>query len=78
LLYTGVWRAQNSVNLVALWREGPRATQLVITGEEDPYYPEVKRTVKELGLNIMCLSAWFPKKLVALYQTATAYAFPFV
>ena len=56
LLYTGVWRGhKNLVNLIrafALIREGTEGfdLQLVITGEEDPYYPEVKRTVKELGL----------------------------
>ncbi|MFA6024000.1 MAG: glycosyltransferase family 1 protein [Candidatus Gracilibacteria bacterium] len=84
LLYTGVWRGhKNLVNLIrafALLREGPEAFdfQLVITGEEDPYYPEVKRTVKELGLEHHTVyTGMVPEKeLVALYQSATAYVFP--
>jgi glycosyltransferase involved in cell wall biosynthesis len=84
LLYTGVWRGhKNLVNLIkafALLREGPEAhdLQLVITGEEDPYYPEVKRTVKELGLehHVIYTGMVPEKELVALYQTATAYVFP--
>lgn len=84
LLYTGVWRGhKNLVNLVrafALLREGEEGhdLQLVITGEEDPYYPEVKRTVKELGLehHVIYTGMVPEKELVALYQTATAYVFP--
>ncbi len=84
LLYTGVWRGhKNLVNLIkafALLREGPEGydMQLVITGEEDPYYPEVKRTVKELGLehHVIYTGMVPEKELVALYQTATAYVFP--
>ena len=84
LLYTGVWRGhKNLVNLIkafALLREGPEGhdLQLVITGEEDPYYPEVKRTVKELGLehHVIYTGMVPEKELVALYQTATAYVFP--
>ena len=84
LLYTGVWRGhKNLVNLIkafALLREGPEGhdLQLVITGEEDPYYPEVKRTVKELSLehHVIYTGMVPEKELVALYQTATAYVFP--
>lgn len=84
LLYTGVWRGhKNLVNLIkafALLREGPEAfdMQLVITGEEDPYYPEVKRTVKELDLEHHTVyTGMVPEKeLIALYQSATAYVFP--
>lgn len=84
LLYTGVWRGhKNLVNLIrafALLREGEEGhdLQLVITGEEDPYYPEVKRTVKELGLehHVIYTGMVPEKELVALYQTATAYVFP--
>ncbi len=84
LLYTGVWRGhKNLVNLIrafALIREGTEGfdLQLVITGEEDPYYPEVKRTVKELGLeHYVVYTGMVPEKeLIALYQTAKAYVFP--
>lgn len=84
LLYTGVWRGhKNLVNLIkafALLREAPNAfdKQLVITGEEDPYYPEVKRTVKELGLehHVIYTGMISEKELVALYQSAEVYVFP--
>lgn len=84
LLYTGVWRGhKNLVNLVksfALLREGPEGfdLSLVITGEEDPYYPEVKRTVSELGLeHHVIYTGMVPEaELVALYQAAKIYVFP--
>ena len=84
LLYTGVWRGhKNLVNLIrafALIHDGAEGfdLQLVITGEEDPYYPEVKRTVKELGLehHVIYTGMAPEKELIALYQTAKAYVFP--
>lgn len=82
-LYTGVWRShKNLVNLIrafALLREDASFDmQLVITGEENPYYPEVKRTVKELELEHKVV---FPGlvsegELTALYQAAKMYVFP--
>lgn len=84
LLYTGVWRGhKNLVNLIkafALLREGSEGfdLQLVITGEEDPYYPEIKRTVKELALehHVVYTGMVPEKELIALYQCAKAYVFP--
>ncbi len=84
LLYTGVWRGhKNLVNLIkafAMLREGPEGfdLSLVITGEEDPYYPEVKRTVGELGLeHHVIYTGMVPEnELVALYQSAKIYVFP--
>ncbi len=84
LLYTGVWRGhKNLVNLIrafALLREGPEGMDyaLVITGEEDPYYPEVKRTVSELGLehHVVYTGMVSEDELVRLYQAATLYVFP--
>lgn len=84
VLYTGVWRGhKNLVNLIkafSLLREEPEALdlQLVITGEEDPYYPEVKRTVKELELeHRVVYTGMVPEaELVALYQAAHLYVFP--
>jgi glycosyltransferase involved in cell wall biosynthesis len=83
ILYAGVWRShKNVVNLIkafALLREDAGfEPQLVITGADDPHYPEVKRTVRELGLEH---SVIFPglvpeDELVALYQAAHVYAFP--
>lgn len=82
MLYTGVWRShKNVVNLIksfALLKEDGFEPQLVITGEEDPYYPEVKRTVKELGLeHDVIFPGMVPEdELVALYQAAHIYSFP--
>ncbi len=83
ILYTGVWRShKNLVNLIRafkLLREDESfEAQLVITGEEDPYYPEVKRTVQEMGLeHDVVYAGLVPEdELVALYQAAKIYAFP--
>lgn len=84
LLYTGVWRGhKNLVNLIRAFARlisGDSAidAQLVITGNEDPYYPEVKRTVKELGIEHAVI---FPglvneEELLSLYQSAKLYVFP--
>lgn len=83
VLYTGVWRShKNVVNLIKAFSylrgdEGFEP-QLVITGAEDPHYPEVKRTVKELGLeHDVIFPGLVPEdELVALYQAAHIYAFP--
>lgn len=83
MLYTGVWRShKNLVNMVrafALLKEDEGyETQLVITGEENPYYPEVKRVVKELNLeHDVIFTGLVPEdELVALYQSAVFYVFP--
>lgn len=83
LLYTGVWRGhKNLVNLLRAFRilknDESFEGQLVITGEEDPYYPEVKRTVKELDLEHDVIFAGMvpEEELVALYQAASLYVFP--
>ncbi len=84
-LYTGVWRShKNLVNLLRAFkilREDENLAleaQLVITGEEDPYYPEVRRTVRELGLeHDVIFTGLVPEdELLALYQTATVFVFP--
>ena len=82
-LYTGVWRShKNLVNLVrafALLKEDAGFdAQLVITGTEDPCYPEVKRTVRELGLeHDVIFTGLVPEnELIAMYQSAKVYAFP--
>lgn len=83
MLYTGVWRGhKNLVNLIKSFgilrgEEGFEA-QLVITGNEDPYYPEVKRTVVELGLehDVIFPGMVSDEELVSLYQSAKLYVFP--
>lgn len=83
LLYTGVWRIhKNIVNLVKsfaiLKQDEDFDAQLVITGTEDPYYPEVKRTVKEMGLeHDVIFPGMVPEdELVSLYQEARLFVFP--
>jgi glycosyltransferase involved in cell wall biosynthesis len=83
MLYTGVWRShKNLVNLIKgfaqLQEDEGFESQLVITGQEDPYYPEVKRTVQELGLeHDVIFTGMVPEEeLVGLYQAAKLYVFP--
>ena len=83
LLYTGVWR--NHKNLPRLIKAFGSVRnkygidlKLVITGKPDPYYPEVKNEVKNLGLENEVI---FPglvdeKELVHLYNSALFYVFP--
>ncbi len=83
MLYTGVWRShKNLVNMIKafglLCEDEGFDPQLVITGEENPYYPEVKRTVQELGLEHKVIFAGLvpEDELTALYQAAKMYVFP--
>ncbi|MBU0981947.1 glycosyltransferase family 4 protein [Patescibacteria group bacterium] len=83
LLYTGVWRGhKNLVNLIKafsiLHQDETFDAQLVITGADDPYYPEIKRTVKELELenNTIFTGLVSEEELVALYQEARVFVFP--
>jgi glycosyltransferase involved in cell wall biosynthesis len=83
MLYTGVWRShKNLVNMIKafalLCGDEGFEPQLVITGEENPYYPEVKRTVKELDLEhkVIFTGLVDEDELTALYQAAKMYVFP--
>lgn len=81
-LYTGVWRDhKNLVRLLEAFKklrqEGLEA-QLIITGKEDPVYPEVLQAVERLQLqNEVLFPGLVPEEdLIALYQFARVYAFP--
>lgn len=83
LLYTGVWRGhKNLVNLIKafsiLKQDENFDAQLVVTGTEDPYYPEVKRTVTELELENETIFTGLvsEEELVTLYQEAKVFVFP--
>lgn len=83
LLYTGVWRDhKNLVRLIKAYhilkKQHHIKAQLVITGKPNPYYPEVQSTVDDLKLNNdVIFPGMVPEgDLVALYQSATLYAFP--
>lgn len=83
LLYTGVWR--NHKNLIALLRafsilrrKKAFHLKLVITGKPDPFYPEIKKTVKSLNLenDVVFTGLVDESELVHLYNGAVIYVFP--
>lgn len=84
LLYTGVWRYhKNLPNLIKAFHVMRTEfnlpnLKLAITGKEDPYYPEVKETIKELGEtnNIILTGLISEDELLDLYNAATIYTFP--
>jgi glycosyltransferase involved in cell wall biosynthesis len=84
LLYTGVWRSHKNIpNLINAFKElkdihGGEELSLVITGKEDPYYPEVKETVKKHNLeeNVIFTDLVPEKDLINLYNAAEIYVFP--
>lgn len=83
LLYTGVWRShKNLVGLIRafgmLHKKKFFKGQLVITGREDPFYPEVKKTIRAEGLekNVLCTGLVNEETLIALYRGANIYVMP--
>lgn len=83
LLYTGVFRShKNLVNLIKafniLRRNYKLDINLVITGREDKFYPEVKEAIEKLNLkNDVILPGLVPEEdLISLYNSATVYVFP--
>lgn len=84
LLYTGVWRYhKNLPNLIKAFHSMRTEfnlpdLKLAITGKEDPYYPEVKETIKELdeNENIILTGLVSEDELLDLYNAATIYVFP--
>lgn len=84
LLYTGVWRSHKNVpGLLKAFKEMksnfdiPKLS-LVITGKEDPHYPEIKENVKNLGLenDVKFTGLVSESELVSLYNAAEIYVFP--
>lgn len=84
LLYTGNWREhKNLVGLIeafAMLKAEARLKdlKLVITGKEDPHYPEVKETIARLGLTdfIKLVGLVSLDDLVGLFNAATLYVCP--
>lgn len=83
LLYTGVFRShKNLVNLIKafniLKRNYKLDINLVITGREDRFYPEVKDTVEslDLGRDVILPGLVSEEDLVMLYNVAALYVFP--
>lgn len=82
ILYTGLWRShKNLVRLLEAFnilRKNDLDLQFVITGNPDPYYPEIKETVKDLHLenDVIFTNLVEDKDLVNLYNAALIFAFP--
>ncbi len=83
ILYTGVWRShKNLVSLIKAFQilkdKYKEDVQLVITGREDPHYPEVKRTAAESGYesDIIFTGMLPEKELIDLYAGAHVYTLP--
>ena len=83
LLYTGVWRSHKNLTtlikaMAILKDKHALGYQLVITGKEDPAYPEVKETVKKFSLtnDVIFTGLVSEKDLIILYNAAFIYAFP--
>lgn len=83
ILYTGVWRShKNLVGLIRAFQilkdKYHEETQLVITGREDPHYPEVKRTAEESTYadDIIFTGMVEEPDLINLYSGAHVYALP--
>lgn len=84
LLYTGNWREhKNLVGLINAFavlkaQEKFKSLALVITGKEDPHYPEVKATIAELNLqdSIKLVGLINIRSLMALFNAATIYVCP--
>ncbi|MBW6440661.1 glycosyltransferase family 4 protein [Patescibacteria group bacterium] len=83
IFYTGVWR--NHKNLVGLIQafgilknKYKLNYQLVLGGKEDPYYPEVRKTWKELGLETEIIRPGFisQEDLPLFYNSAKVFVIP--
>ncbi len=84
LLYSGNWR--NHKNVAGLIRafahilkQNPaRELLLVITGKEDPYYPEVKELPRLLGIesHVKLVGLIPTSELIDLYNLAEIFVFP--
>lgn len=83
ILYTGVHRDhKNVVGLIGGFAKLVNDYQfdgyLVITGKENPHYPEVKATVEKLGLQdrVKLVGHVEEDDLIGLYNGASIYAYP--
>ena len=83
ILYTGVWRShKNLVNLIKafaiLKHTHHFPGRLVITGKEDPWYPEVKKTVNDENLEgeVRFTGLVPDEDLVLLYNGASIFTLP--
>ncbi|MEK7673106.1 MAG: glycosyltransferase family 1 protein [Patescibacteria group bacterium] len=82
LLYTGVWRNHKNlprlIEAFDILQQKIPELKLIITGKEDPFYPEVRKTIKSLKLQDKIITPGLvdEKELLKLYQEAAIYVFP--
>ncbi|MDP4008764.1 MAG: glycosyltransferase family 1 protein [Candidatus Peregrinibacteria bacterium] len=83
ILYTGVHRDhKNVIGLIGgfakLLNDSKFDGYLVITGKENPHYPEVRMTIDKLGLadNVKLVGLVEESDLIGLYNGASIYAYP--
>lgn len=82
LLYTGVWRSHKNlprlIEALGILVDRGMDINLVMTGKEDPNYPEVMETVSRLKLEdrLQLPGKVAEKDLVGLYNGALFYVFP--
>lgn len=83
VFYTGVWR--NHKNIAGLIRafaifkkESGNHYQLVLGGKEDPFYPEVKKTIRELNLedDVVCPGFIPADELCQFYNSCSLFVIP--
>ena len=85
LLYAGVWRSHKNLprlieafHLLKSKNSELKDLKLIITGKPDPHYPEVKRTVRFLGLenDVKFPGLVSEQELIKLYNQAKIFVFP--
>jgi glycosyltransferase involved in cell wall biosynthesis len=83
IFYTGVWRNhKNIVGLIKAFdifkKEFGDAYQLVLGGKEDPFYPEVKKTIRDLRLekDIVCPGFIPAEELCQFYNICSLFVIP--
>jgi len=83
IFYVGVWR--NHKNVTGLLKAFARLKedlsgryQLVLGGKEDPYYPEIKRAIRELDLEKDVITPGFisADELVLFYNACSLFVIP--
>ena len=83
IFYTGVWRNhKNIIGLIKAFaifkKESGGEYQLVLGGKEDPFYPEVKKTIIESGLekDIICPGFIPADELCRFYNSCSLFVIP--
>lgn len=82
IFYTGVWRNHKNitglVRAFALLKKELSGYQLVLGGKEDPFYPEVKKTIIRLGLekDIICPGFIPAGELCQFYNICSLFVIP--